>query len=291
MITNLSIGHYGRLGNQIFQYALLKAVSYKNNFEVLLPEENKNIKIIGRFNPVINDYDTYKLDLYECFQIKDKTQKKQILQENIKFFFNEKFMHFDNDIFDVNDNTNFHGYFQCADYFYEFEERIKNDLLFNNNISNITKRIISQIKNDKQVSNITTVHVRRGDGIQDNGKFQVLLDEKYYLKMFSKLETKDSCFLVISDDVEWCKNKFSNFKNLFFLEEYKEKVDSSNHLIDFCALSSGESIIMANSSYSWWAAWLSNTDNIYCPNKWWGWANSHFSEENLRHKKWNLEQI
>jgi hypothetical protein len=290
VITNLSIGHYGRLGNQIFQYALLKAVSYKNNYKVYLPKENTEEKITGRYNPAIGKYDSYKLDLFDCFQIKEELVPKHELSKMVKHLHNEKFMHFDPSVFNASDDTSFHGYFQCADYFYDYEEKLKKDLIFSTTLLEKSNTLIDKIKVKTGADLITCVHVRRGDGVPDNGQYQVLLNEEYYKKLFKKYKTKSNIFLIISDDTKWCKEKFSD-SDIYFLEDFKEIKSETDHLLDFCILSSGHSLIMANSSYSWWAAWLSKTNNVYCPSRWWGWANSHFSEENLRHKKWAIEQI
>jgi hypothetical protein len=285
MISNTSIGHYGRLGNQIFQYALLKVVGIKNNYEVVLPQDNETNVMIGRYNPSDNKVDTYKLDLYECFKINDK--KVPINQITTHTTYNEKHMHFDPEVFNIKDGTNFHGYYQCADYFYQYEDQLKKSLSFNDNIEQICVRYINQIKNIKNVKNITTVHIRRGDGVVDQGKYQVLLSIDYYKNLISKIRSDNNIFLIISDDINWCKEQFDE-NDIVFSQVSTMPTSISKHLIDFCLLSKGDSIVMANSSYSWWAAWLSEAQNIYCPDKWWGSLNSHFNETNLRHKKWRL---
>ena len=196
-------------------------------------------------------------------------------------------MHFDPEVFNAKDGTNFYGYYQCADYFYDYENELKISLSFNDNIEHICSRYIQQIKNTKNVKTITTLHIRRGDGIADKGKYQVLLSINYYKELINKLRNNNNIFLVISDDINWCKQQF-NEHDVIFSQVNSVPTSISKHLIDFCLLSKGDSIIMANSSYSWWAAWLSKSENIYCPNKWWGTLNSHFDETNLRHKKWRL---
>lgn len=287
MISNTSIGHYGRLGNQIFQYALLKVVGIKNDYEVILPQDNEINAMVGRYNPSENKIDTYKLDLYECFKIKDRKISINEITNNVNIVYNERYMHFDPEVFNVKDGTNFYGYYQCADYFYDYENELKIYLSFNDNIEHICNRYIQQIKNTKNVKTITTLHIRRGDGVADKGKYQVLLSIDYYKELINKLRNNNNIFLVISDDINWCKQQF-NEHDVIFSQVNSMPTSISKHLIDFCLLSKGDSIIMANSSYSWWAAWLSNSENIYCPNKWWGTLNSHFDETNLRHKKWRL---
>ena len=68
MITHNSIGYNGRLGNQMFQYAALKALSLKTKFECFLPN-NIKIKLDGAFDFTNNKWIEYKLDLLDCFEL------------------------------------------------------------------------------------------------------------------------------------------------------------------------------------------------------------------------------
>lgn len=287
MITNLSIGHYGRLGNQIFQYALLKAVALKNNYEVVLPEENCfNYIESCNFNPVINKNDIYKLDLYDCFNIKERTLPKNEILKEIKYTFNEPFYGFNPEVFKAPDFTNFHGYFQSALFFYENENLIKESLQIKKNIKDVVEKYLYDInKNNK---NITTIHIRRGDAIPQNGKYQVFLSKEYFLKLINKFRSENNIFIIISDDIEWCKQNFVGL-DILFSEINNDNI--SQHLLDFCLLSLGNRIIIANSSFSWWAAWLSNSKEIYCPDQWLSGEYAHYDQSSLRHKDWNIVEV
>jgi hypothetical protein len=293
MITNLSIGHNGRLGNQIFQYAILKCISFQNNYQVVLPKENTEKIATGRFNPSINDVDRYKLDLLECFDISDQVLSISEIAKNLSFQYEENFtMDYNpNLISNAKDGTNYVGFYQCVQYYYQNEEKLKKILAFKQHIKNTAINYINQLKNEHKASKIITTHIRRGDLSLDNGQFQVLLSSQYYNKIFENLKNENTKFLIVSDDIEWCKNNFHN-KDIIFCDLFDDKIQK--HILDFCILSCGDNIIMSNSSFSWWAAWLSDAKDVFCPNKWFGPVYSNFHEENMRHYKWkqiNVENI
>lgn len=293
MITNLSIGHYGRLGNQIFQYALLKAVSFKKGFEVALPLENSQEYIQScNYNPVIRKNDLYKLDLCDCFDIKDKILPRNEILKNIHYSFEEKKFGYNEDVFDIKDGTNFHGYFQSALFFYEYEKEIRQSLKFKSNIEALASDCISNLKAHKNAKKITAVHIRRGDAILQNGLYQVFLTEEYYNKVFKLLREQNNIFLVISDDLNWCKKKFQS-EDIFFSDSKAISEISSieEHFLDLCLISKSDQIVMSNSTFSWWGAWLSDSAIVYSPDKWWGPVYEHYGEEGLRYKNWQIINI
>jgi hypothetical protein len=121
-------------------------------------------------------------------------------------------------------------YVQDPAYFEEFRDDIK--LLFRDKIGYIDK---------------VAIHVRRGDYV--NNPFYVDLTKTNYYYNAMQLFPKEK-FMVFSDDIEWCKQK-EVFKNCSFSEGHDEVQDLN-------IMASCKGIIMANSSFSWWAAYLSN---------------------------------
>ena len=67
MITFTNLGHYGRLGNQMFQYATLYSIAKKNNYDFVIPLDNLNV-IDSSYNPVIDKNDYMYLQLLYNFQ-------------------------------------------------------------------------------------------------------------------------------------------------------------------------------------------------------------------------------
>ena len=98
------------------------------------------------------------------------------------------------------------------------------------------------------------VHIRRGDYVNING----CIDMTYYKKALEMLREKKNCiFVFFSDDIEWVKQYFSNVGNAIFFDE---KTGISD-LEEFFIMSYCKNQIIANSSFSWWAAYLNTAEN------------------------------
>ena len=247
MITHKSIGYSGRLGNQMFQYAALKAISLKTGFECFLPN-HLSIKSDGLFDFTNNKWIEYKLDLLDGFNLKDKITNILPKTEYI-----EKSFTFDSDVFNINDNTSIDGYYQSYKYFEEYENEIKNEFQFKSEIQQKCTLKISQYKNP------VAVHVRRGDYVKHPG-FWVVTPE-YLENALQTFNDKKYTFLIFSDDIEWCKEIFPD--EVIFIQE-------GSQFEDLCLMSLCEHNIISNSTFSWWAAWLNNNPNkrIVAPNNW-----------------------
>jgi hypothetical protein len=130
------------------------------------------------------------------------------------------------------------------------------------------KEIIQKAKNYLETSNLSgrilcSVHIRRGD-YKNLENYHGLLDNDYYepacnlvLKNFSNVK-----FLIFSDETEECKKLFK--EEPFFV------VDSGDDAVDLCVMSMCQAHVIANSSYSWWGAWLSKSKAVIAPKKWFG---------------------
>jgi len=104
---------------------------------------------------------------------------------------------------------------------------------------------------------LVAVHVRRGDYV--NNPFYVdLMKTDYYNWAMSQFPNDN--FLIFSDDIEWCK-KNSKFTGCKFSEEKTE-------IEDMGLMANCKGIIMANSSFSWWGAFLSDSKKVIAPKEW-----------------------
>ena len=154
----------------------------------------------------------------------------------------------------VRDNMDLIGYFQNENYFNGFENTIRD--IFEP--SDSVKSRISDVDTD----GITAIHVRRGDYLN------FLLHHPippidYYNRAIEELKNRTRNFMVFSDDIEWCKQ---NFPSDFLFSEEKDE------FIDLYKMSRCSNFIIANSSFSWWASFLSRSDKkvIYAPDNWVG---------------------
>ena len=238
MITHKSIGYSGRLGNQMFQYATLKSISLKTGFEYFLPN-HLGIKHDGLFDFTNNKWIEYKLDLLDCFNLNDNISTTQL--QNI---YQEKDFLFDSNIFNISDNTVIEGYFQSYKYFEEFKQDIINSFTFKFDILNKCQNIISQYLNP------VAIHVRRGDYVKHPGYWAIT--PEYIQTALNCFLDQEYTFLVFSDDIEWCKQVFP--EGVIFIE-------GNNQFEDLCLMSLCDHSIIANSSYSWWGAYLNQNPN------------------------------
>lgn len=132
-------------------------------------------------------------------------------------------------------------YFQDPDYFYEHQEEIK--LLFGQDIVPI---------------DMVAIHLRRGDYV--NNDFYVDLSSTDYYERAMKEFPKGTKFLVFSDDIEYAKTYFVGKE--FEFSEGKTEIEDLN-LMAGC-----KGVIMVNSSFSWWGAFLGTDKKVIAPIAW-----------------------
>jgi len=249
MITYSALGNNGRLGNQLFQYALLLGVQAKLDRNIVLSETIGNIQ------------------LFQCFDIKGC----HFFNERDIFSpcrFEERQFHFDKKVFRTEDHTDFKGYFQTEKYFEHCRDKVRETFVFKEEIKDRANQWIESYKQH----NLVSLHVRRTDYIHlPNHHPLCTLD--YYKTAIA--EFPDAHFIIFSDDIEWCKENLQ-IKNATF-------ADTGSDYVDLCVMSMCNHHIIANSSYSWWGAWLnpSETKRVIAPKIWFGPAYFHYKIEDL----------
>jgi hypothetical protein len=272
MITNKSIGYSGRIGNQLFQYATLFSIGLKNNYKIGLPSKNLREKSDGCLNKTDNTWISYRLNLYDCFDI-----TAELIDDGectkIDNNYKENSFNFDASIFNVSDYTNIEGYFQSYKYFNDVKNELSTELKFKNDIETKANSIISSMNQREVVS----IHIRRTDYIKD-GSLE-LLDLEYFNNASSNFSDGDYNFLILSDDIEWCKQTFGTGDNIFFSE-------NNSNFVDMCLMSKCNHNIISNSTFSWWAAWLNQNPNkkVIGPKKWF--TNTHININDLIPDEW-----
>jgi hypothetical protein len=240
--TNLSLGP--QFGSQMGQYAGLYAVSKKLNFEIKLFEE-----YIHLFREV-KLFDAFNLDPQRC-SIKDVSP---IIQ---RYELKESIM--DSDVFSIDNNSNWdiQGWFHLYHYWHEYRNDLIDIFRFKPEIFDIAIRNIENIRENESYP-IVSLHVRRGDYLQVSS-LNLTLD--YYNEAISIFLERFPYFkvLVFSDDIEWCKQYIVG-ENVFYSE------NNSNY-VDMCMMTLCDHNIIANSTFSWWGAYLNqNLEKVViCP--------------------------
>lgn len=265
----------GGLGNQMFQYAFGYAVSQKRN-EVLKLD--------------INNFETYDLRSYELglFHInailasKEEVKVLKYKYENIfekivrkigrkaipvsEKYYKESCFNFDKNVFNIKGDVYFEGYWQSEKYFKEYREDLLKQFTLTEEIHLQSQQYEQKIKNTESVS----LHIRRGDYVTNTHTNSVhgtcTLD--YYKNAILKIKQKikNAHFFIFSDDLAWAKVNLDFIDNLTFIELAEDIPDHEEmHLMSCCKHN-----IIANSSFSWWGAWLNqNPDKIViAPNRW-----------------------
>ncbi len=163
-------------------------------------------------------------------------------------------------------NLNLSGFYQSELYFKEYEMEIRHSFEYKQYFPENT--------------GVTSIHVRRGDyATLGNSYYIDLANTSYYESAMNII--KADCYFVFSDDINWCKNIFKGNKFVF--------IEGNEPHIDMALLSSCENNIIANSSYSWWAAYLNKNNNkkIIAPQNWFGPRLPHNTKD-LYPKQWQI---
>lgn len=168
----------------------------------------------------------------------------------------------------ITSNTDLIGYFQSEKYFYECRTEIKNTFEF---LPELT---------DTRLSDFCSIHIRRTDYLKFSD-YHPFPGMDYYKASIERVKKRDiQKFLIFSDDIEWCKE---NFKGEEF--SFSEGLDEIH---DMARMSSCGHNIIANSSFSWWGAWLNKNPQkiVISPSRWFGPAKRNVITKDLYCEDW-----
>ena len=275
------LGNEGRLGNQMFQYAFIRGMSKKHGYDFMIPDANAN------------RFDNY--GLFECFELEGcKTGEGSYpTLECRDTAFNQKFLD------ECTDNTNYSGVFQTEKYFADATEELRKDFTFHKDILNPCQEFIDN------VGDVIFLHVRRGNSnlVGKRGEkwsYQMLQDyhplmkKEYYLEALSHFDESKKV-IVLSDTIDWCKKQdwLQDDRFLFSDSSYEVFDDGASvPYIDICLMSLCSGGIIANSSMSWWGAWLQNDrGKVVAPHPWYGakaynYGNAELCDADLIPERW-----
>ena len=250
----------GGLGNQMFQYATARRLAFKHDTALILD---------------LSSFETYKLHNYALNHFNINAQiaipkqlglcrsdsrlsrlRRIFLRSNShdSNYIKEKNFNFDREILELSDNVYLDGYWQSEKYFKDIENIIKKEFRLEYELDEKNREMADYISNCESVS----IHVRRGDYVTNSviNAFHGTCDMDYYLRCISLLKNKikDPHFFIFSDDPEWVKiNLNIDFPTIFITHNGPEKNYEDLKLMSLCKHN-----IIANSSFSWWGAWLND---------------------------------
>jgi hypothetical protein len=246
----------GGLGNQMFQYATARQLAETHHAKLLLD---------------ISGFKKYKLHNFSLCNFKisadlDKSRNMTKFTANRKLtIIKEKFYEFDKNILNLPDNVYLEGYWQSYKYFNKIRNLLNNEFALNKLPKGKNKNILNTINNSQSVA----VHIRRQDYVNNKKTKEIhgICRVNYYQKAlkFISSKVKGLQFFIFSDDIGWCKKKL-HFNNSFFIDFNNKKKDYE----DFRLMKHCKYFIIANSTFSWWAAWLGQKTNsiVISPKNW-----------------------
>lgn len=243
MNNKITIRLQGGIGNNLFQIACACAYSLSYDKNMVLANE--------KFGTTHNSLDTYKSNILSKINFVDKLDTSRfIVYQEPNFSFDE--------IPNIKGNLKLKGYYQSERNFLDKEKEIRKLFEYPQEIQN---SLIEKYA-DVLSANTCSIHVRRGDylNIQHVHPIQNM---SYYAKAIKKLPP-DTIFLIFSDDILWCKENFPDAPEKFvFIEGQKDYED-------LFLMSKCKNNIIANSSFSWWGAWLNKNPNkiVIAPSNW-----------------------
>ena len=260
MLAFNHLGKLGRLGNQMFQYASLRGIAARRGYDFGIPP--------SAFADIWQDH-----QLFEVFEL------PHLLQKNIKMLDNgyapvakERSFEFDELLFNQcpNDITIF-GYFQSEKYFNHIADSIREDFTFRSHILGPCVDMMSGVENP------ISLHVRRTDYTTNPN--HTALSIKYYEKALKEFP-EDSTVIIFTDDAKWCQQQELFAPDRFMIAE------NNPNSVDMCLMSLCKGHIIANSSFSWWGAWLSRSQRVVAPSVWFGPQNKDKSTKDLIPIRW-----
>lgn len=285
MLAYNRLGSNGRLGNQMFQYAALRGIAANREFDWMIP-------------PPTDSYES-NYGLFDCFRMSSvKKENLGFLPQNFETVKSKGF-NFDIDLYNnCPDDRNLDDYFQSEKYFENVKDLIKSDFEFLDDYFTPCKEFIDQFE-----SEVIFLHVRRTD-YTNLKNYHPICTEKYYLSALEEFDV-NLPVLVFSDDIEWCREQdlFSSDRFLFSennqtYNHYHQDADGKYRksllpYADLCLMSLCSHAIIANSSFSWWGAWLINNPNkkIIAPSPWFGPDASHNNTEDLIPQSWIVKEL
>jgi len=254
----------GGLGNQMFQYAFFLALKHH--------DRRRKFYI----NPI---YCTVQGN-YELDKVFDVPSEYIISEECLEEMYEEYLT----DIYNIQEKDSiiwqaieekkctrsvYNGFWQTERYFKNITYQVKEHFLFDKGkLNNQSKGLLEKIENDE--SSIS-IHIRRGDYLGSYGNryiFGNICTNEYYLAAIEKIRdviSEPLHYYIFSDDPEWVKDNFS-LENALIID-WNQKMDSWQ---DMCLMSACRHHIVANSSFSWWGAWLGNHEDriVVAPDPW-----------------------
>ncbi|MES2224751.1 MAG: alpha-1,2-fucosyltransferase [Patescibacteria group bacterium] len=277
IITRLS----GGMGNQMFQYAIGRKLSLKYKVPLKLDTtfllQRISFPALLRPHFVFRNYD---LDVYNikadiAANVDMKWWQRPILSGKVMLFIDavlrkipflkgwETSYQFESHILDIGPDAYLAGFWQSYKYFDDIKDTLKEDFAIIAPLPADTNELMEEINAIKSVA----LHVRRLDMAEKS--MHGAVDVAYYEKAVRYISEHDSIdrLYVFSDDIEWCKKNLVFSQPITYVEHMHSGKKGEGHI---ALMSNCRHIVIPNSTFSWWAAWLGNKEGrmVIAPSQW-----------------------
>jgi hypothetical protein len=281
----------GGLGNQMFQYAAAKALAEFHGTDLRVDDAFLKADSGGKYTQRKYELNVFNADI----KVLSESERKGILTNLInpwyrrlnRYFpflftyrwYQEKSQIFDTDFFNLGKNIYLNGYWQSEKYFIRIREILLSQFEFKEEFLNYNLECYDKINSTNSVS----VHIRRGDYVtlKEASDFHGVCSMHYYENAIRKIASlqPDSVAFIFSDDVAWCKSNIHFNIPVHFVE-------SNSAYNDMFLMQHCKNNIIANSSFSWWSAWLNkNTEKVViAPLQWF--AKQNESSKDIVPQNW-----
>jgi hypothetical protein len=277
----------GGLGNQMFQYAVGRALSLKWNSDLYLdltslinppPDITPRYYELDKFNIKADIASSDLLKQVQFSRIDSIRIKFQSLfkRKTVFQYVKEQTIDFERGILALPDNVYLDGNWQSEKYFSGINDIIRKDFIILPNPSESNQNILHKI----QECNSVSIHIRRGDYVTnpETRRIHFVCDEEYYRKaleiIMKKIEKPH--FFVFSDDTDWAHNQIVPDTPVTYITHNTGKQSYEDmRLMMHC-----QHHIIANSSFSWWGAWLGKKPGqvVLAPNRWYNTKSCNYSD-------------
>jgi hypothetical protein len=227
----------GRLGNQMYQYATLLGVAGRKGYGLSIPADGHGL---AEAFPAVRRRPTGANQ--DAPQIR------------------ERHFHFDPEVaYACPDGADLVGYFQSERYFADAAEAVRSEFAFEDGIASACRRVVEGLGPET-----ISLHVRRTDYVALS-EIHPPCDLDYYEAALARLEP-DAPVMVFSDDLDWCRAQALFQGGRFSFSEGRSAAE------DLCLMSLCRRHVIANSSFSWWGAWLNPDPQklVIAPARWFG---------------------
>ena len=283
----------GGLGNQLFQYAMSRRIAYFEDSPIKLdPSEFQDYNLrkyrLSYFNIIENIASPDEIASLKKSRNKKMTLLALGLIDKIqpyywRSFIKERHFHFDPNMLKVSGNAYLEGYWQSEKYFKDIENIIRSEFTLKHNPDPLNKEIAQKIMDSDSVS----IHIRRGDYVLNAAinQFHGTCSLDYYYQAIDKIKTvvHHPHFFVFSDEPKWVQESLKIEDPVTFIAHNGPDKDYQ----DLWLMSLCRHHIIANSTFSWWGAWLcTNKDKkIFAPERWFN--SSKHNTDDLIPEAWN----